>query len=102
MIGNAVRVMEIATGQREEDADDGKDKAAQALGRKGGKARAEKMTPERRAEIAKRRRPKNDGVALEQLTLSLFHVTFVTEKRDRAAMTSIIYDAPRDIERISR
>lgn len=55
VIGNAVRVMEIATGQAEEDIeDDGKDKAAQALGKKGGKARAEKMTPERRREIARR------------------------------------------------
>lgn len=30
----------------------GKDKAAQALGRKGGKARAKALTPERRLEIA--------------------------------------------------
>jgi hypothetical protein len=55
VIGNAVRVMEIATGQRAEELDDnGKNKAAQALGRKGGKARAEKMTSERRAEIARK------------------------------------------------
>ena len=33
--------------------DDGKDKAAQALGRKGGAARRDKLSPERRAEIAK-------------------------------------------------
>jgi hypothetical protein len=54
VIADAVKVMQIATGE-EEDAvtDDGKDKAAQALGRKGGKARAEKMSAERRAEIAK-------------------------------------------------
>lgn len=32
---------------------DGKDRAAQSLGRRGGKARAEKMTAERRSEIAK-------------------------------------------------
>jgi hypothetical protein len=30
----------------------GKDKAAQALGRKGGKARASKLAPEQRTEIA--------------------------------------------------
>jgi NADP-dependent 3-hydroxy acid dehydrogenase YdfG len=57
VIGNAVRVMQIATGEVDEDAeatDDGKDKAAQAMGRKGGKARAEAMTPERRAEIARK------------------------------------------------
>ena len=34
--------------------DDGKDPNAKALGKKGGKARAAKMTPERRAEIAKK------------------------------------------------
>lgn len=56
LIANAVRVMQIATGQREEEfeGDDGKDKAAQALGRKGGTARAVSMTPERRAEIARK------------------------------------------------
>lgn len=55
VIGNAVKVMRIATGE-ESDAppnDDGKNKAAQELGRKGGAARAKTMTPERRAEIAK-------------------------------------------------
>lgn len=56
VIGAAVRIARIATGEEEEafPADDGKDKAAQALGRKGGKARAEAMTPERRKEIAKK------------------------------------------------
>lgn len=55
LIGNAVRVMQIATGEVEEEyeSDDGKDKAAQEMGRKGGKARAEGMTPERRTEIAR-------------------------------------------------
>ena len=55
VIGNAVKVMRIATGEETEDlpADDGKDPAAKALGKKGGAARAAKMTPERRAEIAK-------------------------------------------------
>lgn len=56
VIGNAVRIARIATGEEPEDfpADDGKDKAAQALGRKGGAARAKSMTPERRAEIARK------------------------------------------------
>lgn len=56
VIGNAVHVMRIATGETEDDvpADEGKDKAAQEMGRKGGKARAEAMTPERRAEIARK------------------------------------------------
>jgi hypothetical protein len=55
VIGNAVKVMRIATGEIEEDVDDdGKDKAAQALGRKGGKARATKLSKKRRSEIAKK------------------------------------------------
>ena len=55
VIGNAVRVMRIATGEEQEETecpDDGKDPAAKALGAKGGKKRAESMTPERRREIA--------------------------------------------------
>jgi len=56
VIGNAVKVMRIATGEETEDLprDDGKDPAAKALGKKGGAARAKSMTPERRAEIAKK------------------------------------------------
>ncbi|WP_244277773.1 MULTISPECIES: RNA-binding protein [Mesorhizobium] len=61
MIGNAVRVMRIATGDEAEDVDDGKDPAAKALGSKGGKKRAENMTPERRAEIAKKAAEKRWG-----------------------------------------
>jgi hypothetical protein len=53
-IGLAVKIARIATGEETDDIpDDGKDKAAQALGKKGGAARAAAMTPERRAEIAK-------------------------------------------------
>jgi hypothetical protein len=56
VVGAAIKVAKIATGEIEEDTgqDDGKDKAAQALGRRGGKARAEKMTPEQRAEAARK------------------------------------------------
>jgi hypothetical protein len=40
VIGNAVRVMQIATGEVEErEPETGKDKAAAELGRRGGKAR---------------------------------------------------------------
>lgn len=53
-IGLAVLIGRIATGEVEDIApSDGKDKAAQEMGRKGGAARAATMTPERRAEIAK-------------------------------------------------
>ena len=56
VIGNAIKVARIATGEEEEDLppDDGKDKAAQELGRKGGAARAKKMTPVQRTEIARK------------------------------------------------
>ena len=67
VIGAAVKVMRIATGEDDEDGpektDDGKDKAAQSLGRRGGKARAEKMSPERRSAIAKKAAPPADDVA---------------------------------------
>lgn len=65
LIANAVRVMQIATGEAEEEidgqADEGKDPAAQALGKKGGAARAASMTPERRAEVARRAAAKRWG-----------------------------------------
>lgn len=55
----AKSIVDMATGETPaKKTDEGKDPAAVALGRKGGlkggKARAESMTPERRAEIAKR------------------------------------------------
>lgn len=54
VIGNAVKVMRIATGEAEEEYDDeGKNKAAVALGRMGGKARAQKLSKERRSDIAR-------------------------------------------------
>ena len=54
VIGNAVKIMRIATGE-EVDAppDDGKNKAAQELGRAGGRKRAEGMSAEQRVEVAK-------------------------------------------------
>ena len=52
VIGNAVRVMRIATGEETEELNTVKSAAAE-LGARGGKARAARMTPERRAEIAK-------------------------------------------------
>ena len=62
VIGNAVKVMRIATGEEEEAIeDDGKDPAAKALGAKGGKARAAKLTPERRKEIARKAAAKRWG-----------------------------------------
>jgi hypothetical protein len=62
-IANAIRVAKILTGEIAEDtgADDGKDKAAQALGRKGGAARRDKLSPERRREIAQKAAAKRWG-----------------------------------------
>jgi hypothetical protein len=55
VIGNAMHVMGSATGEiAGAEPDDGKDKAAQAMGRKGGAARASKLTAEQRQEIAKK------------------------------------------------
>ena len=58
VIGGAVKVMRIATGEEPEEYDTpervGKDPNAAALGKKGGKARARSLTPEQRAEIARK------------------------------------------------
>lgn len=51
-IGLAVMIGKIATGEIEDERDPVASAAAE-MGRRGGKARAENMTPERRAEIAK-------------------------------------------------
>jgi len=54
----AAAIVEQATTEQPADRDDGKDPAAVALGRKGGlkggKARAAKLTPEQRAESARK------------------------------------------------
>ena len=47
-------MVDIATGQVPDAVDDGKDAGAAAMGRKGAAARAAGMTPERRAEVAKK------------------------------------------------
>ncbi len=63
VIGNAIRVAKIATGEAEEDMppDDGKDPAAVSMGKRGGAARAKSMTPERRAEVARKAAAKRWG-----------------------------------------
>jgi hypothetical protein len=55
VISNAVRVMQIATGEVDESetTGDGKNKAAVALGRMGGQARAKKLGVRKRRAIAK-------------------------------------------------
>jgi len=59
VIGNAVKVMRIATGEAEEDIPpDTRNRAAVELSRlgaaKGGHARASKLSPRKRKQIAKR------------------------------------------------
>ncbi len=61
-VGAAVMVAKIATGEIEDETtDDGKNKAAVELGRKGGQARAKKLSKKRRAEIAKNAAAKRWG-----------------------------------------
>lgn len=59
-IALAKLIGDIATGQVTDAVDDGKNPSAVELGRlgglKGGRARAEKLSPDRRAEIARRAR----------------------------------------------
>lgn len=64
VIGAAVKVMRIATGEEMEELDapgPGKNQAAAAMGRKGGAARARSLTPEQRTEIARKAAVKRWG-----------------------------------------
>lgn len=47
-------IVDIASGDQSETLPPPKDEAAQAMGRKGGKARAASMSPDRRAEVARK------------------------------------------------
>ena len=53
VIGAAVKVMRIATGEETDELDRAKSAAAE-LGARGGRARAARMTPEKRTEIAEK------------------------------------------------
>ena len=53
VVGAAIKVAKIATGEIEEDTDEPQSAAAE-LGRKGGKARADKMPAEERREAARK------------------------------------------------
>jgi hypothetical protein len=53
VIGNAVKVMRIATGEETEELPDSTKSAAVELGRLGGKARAKKLSAEERSRIAR-------------------------------------------------
>jgi hypothetical protein len=47
-------IVDIAVGEIDDHVEDDRDSAAVALGKKGGKARAEKLSPEQRSTIARR------------------------------------------------
>lgn len=62
VIGAAVTLAKIATGEVEEKPEEnGKDQAAVELGRKGGAARAKKLSKNRRSAIAKKAAAKRWG-----------------------------------------
>ena len=70
VIGAAVMIGKIATGEIDDlTTDDGKKAAAVALGRMGGKARAEGMSKE-----AERDRAESGGQALVKIVLSPFQI----------------------------
>lgn len=55
VIGNAIKVARIATGEEAEtQTDNGKDAAAVSLGKRGGEARAKALTQKKRTDIAKK------------------------------------------------
>lgn len=56
VVSNAVHVMKVATGEIDEagTTEDGKNKAAVALGKIGGQARAKALSPQRRRAIARK------------------------------------------------
>ena len=62
VIGNAVLIAKIATGEAKDGVeDDGKDPNAKALGKKGGEARAKSLSKAKRSEIAKKAAAKRWG-----------------------------------------
>lgn len=62
VIGNAVKVMRIATGEEKDVmVNDGKDPAAKSLGARGGRARAAALPKKRRVEIARKAAAKRWG-----------------------------------------
>jgi hypothetical protein len=61
VIGAAVKIMRIATGEEEEELPDSTKSAAAELGSRGGKARAAKLSARRKREIARNAAAKRWG-----------------------------------------
>jgi hypothetical protein len=75
VIGNAVRVMQIATGEVEEKLRDPALEYARKGGLKGGRARAAKLTKKQRSEIAKKAAETRWGGEHEQTAHAVFTVS---------------------------
>lgn len=63
VIGMSVKVMRIATGEERDDHEEAARSPAQTLGKRGGEARAKKLDPEQRKEIARKAAAKRWGHA---------------------------------------
>jgi hypothetical protein len=97
-IGNAIMIAKIATGEIEDIAtEDGKNAAAVALGRMGGKARAAGMTAKKRAEIAKKA-AKSRWVPLAKLDFIIENDVWLEWFNHSRVIRAIVYRAgPPDI-----
>jgi hypothetical protein len=96
-IANAIRVAKILTGEIEEDmGDSGKDKAAQALGRKGGAARRDKLLQSGEPRSRGRQR-RSGGISVRN---ARFSVSFRSRWGQRSNH-SIVRAAPHKNETVS-
>ena len=78
VIGNAVKVMRIATGEEAEDAvDDGKDAAAKSLGSRGGKSAG--RSPQRQ-QATRDRAPSREKALEDTADIALSHVSEGTQR----------------------
>ena len=85
VIGNAVRVMQIATGEVEDNQRDPALEHARKGGLKGGKARATKLTKEERTMIARKAAQARWQNTTEPTASSLFTVSSSHKARGRKA-----------------
>jgi len=99
VIGAAIKVAKIATGEIEEDnrKDECKDAAAVSLGKRGGKARAEALSPEERREGRKGR----SASSMEKKALSRYLLTLVIPHvRHRFTLGDVIREIHNHLNRL--
>jgi hypothetical protein len=101
-------IVNISVGEVEDHVptpeEEGKDPAAVAMGKKGGAARAKSMTPERRAEIARKAAAKRWGNARARATCPYMHYNFARihkTLRITPAMTAGVTDRLWSIEDVA-